>query len=236
MSILFSDIYEKAFALFDDPKITIAYQTNRIQFNKLMYTFMQNALSMFVNPASIAVKLASFKEPYGALETFEADGKSNTFTLDADFDLIKEGTEYVFYENNMQVKGEIDYENRTVTFPDVLPQGQEYGFEEYYCGEFTGEFDHYHMNYNKGDTMITSQVIGIMARLLIKAWGEEKRNMLLDIQNIMQDSDFKLTGNDKILNAKNAWINQLDTEILAIQNRLAWSVRFMQSSSKLGRG
>ena len=52
----------------------------------------------------------------------------------------------------------------------------------------------------------------------------------------MQDSDFKLTGNDKILNAKNAWINQLDTEILAIQNRLAWSVRFMQSSSKLGRG
>ena len=136
----------------------------------------------------------------------------------------------------MQVKGEIDYENRTVTFPDVLPQGQEYGFEEYYCGEFTGEFDHYHMNYNKGNTMITSQVIGIMARLLIKAWGEEKRNMLLDIQNIMQDSDFKLTGNDKILNAKNAWINQLDTEILAIQNRLAWSVRFMQSSSKLGRG
>ena len=30
MSILFSDIYTKAITLFDDPKITVAYQTNII--------------------------------------------------------------------------------------------------------------------------------------------------------------------------------------------------------------
>ena len=30
MSILFSDIYKKAIALFDDPKITKAYKTNEI--------------------------------------------------------------------------------------------------------------------------------------------------------------------------------------------------------------
>jgi hypothetical protein len=30
MSILFSDIYTKAIALFDDPKITVAYTTNKI--------------------------------------------------------------------------------------------------------------------------------------------------------------------------------------------------------------
>ena len=32
MAILFTDIYSKAIALFDDPKITIAYETNKIQF------------------------------------------------------------------------------------------------------------------------------------------------------------------------------------------------------------
>ena len=236
MSILFSNVYEKAFALFDDPKITIAYQTNKIQFNKLMYTFMQNAITMFTNPASIAVMLSSFNEPYGAMETFEGDGENNTFTLDPSFNLMQEGTQYVFYENNTIVNGTINFDNRTVTFPDILPQGQEYGFEEYYCGEFTGDFSKYNRNYSQGDNMVTSQVMGIMARLLIKAWAESERNMLLDIRNILQDSDFKITGNDKILNAKNAWVNQLDTEILAIQNRLAWSVRFMQSASNLGRG
>ena len=59
--------------------------------------------------------------------------------------------------------------------------------------------------------------------------------MLLDIRNIMQDSDFKITGNDRILKSKNEWIDQLDTEILQLQNKLAWNIRFMKGSSNIGR-
>ena len=59
-----------------------------------------------------------------------------------------------------------------------------------------------------------NEVKDILARLLVKSWAESERNLLLDIRNIMQDSDFKITGNDKILNAKNAWVDQLDSEIL----------------------
>lgn len=84
--------------------------------------------------------------------------------------------------------------------------------------------------------MVEQMVQNILARLLVKAWGEEERNMLLDIRNIMQDSDFKLTGNDKILTSKNAWINQLDSEVLQYQNRLAWMIRFMDGSRMIGRG
>ena len=47
MGILFSDVYRKAIALFDDPRITTAYETNPLQFNKIMYTYLQNAISMF---------------------------------------------------------------------------------------------------------------------------------------------------------------------------------------------
>ncbi len=52
----------------------------------------------------------------------------------------------------------------------------------------------------------------------------------------MQDSDFKITGNDRILRSKNEWIDQLDSEILQLQNRLAWNIRFMSGSQNIGRG
>ena len=84
--------------------------------------------------------------------------------------------------------------------------------------------------------MVEQMVQNILARLLVKSWAEEERNLLLDIRNIMQDSDFKITGNDKILTSKNKWVDQLDTEVLQYQNRLAWIIRFMGGSRMIGRG
>lgn len=102
MSILFSDIYTKAIALFDDPKITIAYQTNIIQFDKLMYTYLQNAISMFNNPVSIGMRLATYNEPVGTMEIFEGDGETSTFTLDENFE-IRPNSHYCFIEGNIKV-------------------------------------------------------------------------------------------------------------------------------------
>ena len=84
--------------------------------------------------------------------------------------------------------------------------------------------------------MVEQMVQNILARLLVKSWAEEERNLLLDIRNIMQDSDFKITGNDKVLTSKNKWVDQLDTEVLQYQNRLAWIIRFMGGSRMIGRG
>lgn len=39
MGFSFGDVYRKAISLFDDPKITKAYETSQVQFSKLMYTF-----------------------------------------------------------------------------------------------------------------------------------------------------------------------------------------------------
>ena len=38
------------------------------------------------------------------------------------------------------------------------------------------------------------QIKDILARLLVKAWAESERNLLMDIRNVLQDSDFKLTS------------------------------------------
>ena len=189
MSILFSDIYEKAIALFDDPKITVAYQTNIVQFDKLMYTYLQNAISMFSNPASIGVRLSIYNEPVGTMEIFEGD---------------------------IKVEGEIDAENRTVIFPDILPEGKQYAFEQYYVGEFTDNFNGLNSNTSKGNNLIIGEIKDILARLLVKAWAESERNLLMDIRNVLQDSDFKLTSNANILKSKNNWVDQLDSEILQL--------------------
>lgn len=235
MSILFSDIYEKAIALFDDPKITVAYQTNIIQFDKLMYTYLQNAITMFHNPASIALKLASYNEPSGVMQVWVSDGANSTLKLDDAFE-IKENSEYLFIEGELTVEGILDKDSRTVTFPDVLPEGKEYAFEQYYVGEFLDTFTNFNKKVPGSDTMVQNTIKDILARLLVRAWGEGERNLLLDIRNILQDSDFKLTPNNRILDSKNEWIDQLDSEIFQLQNRLAWMIRFTGSSTNIGRG
>lgn len=128
MGILFSDIYKKAIALFDDPKITRAYETNTLQFDKLMYTYLQNAISMFNNPLSVSLRLSKYKEPVGIMEAFEGNGQDKTFSLSEDF-TIMENSLYNFIQGDLLVKGELDIENRTVTFPEVLPSGQQYAIE-----------------------------------------------------------------------------------------------------------
>ena len=235
MSILFSDIYEKAIALFDDPKITVAYQTNIIQFDKLMYTYLQNAITMFHNPASIALKLASYNEPSGVMQVWVSDGANSTLKLDGAFE-IKENSEYLFIEGELTVEGILDKDSRTVTFPDVLPKGKEYAFEQYYVGEFLDTFTNFNKKVPGSDAMVQNTIKDILARLLVRAWGEGERNLLLDIRNILQDSDFKLTPNNRILDSKNEWIDQLDSEIFQLQNRLAWMIRFTGSSTNIGRG
>lgn len=235
MSILFSDIYEKAIALFDDPKITVAYQTNIIQFDKLMYTYLQNAITMFHNPASIALKLASYNEPSGVMQVWVSDGANSTLKLDDAFE-IKENSEYLFIEGELTVEGILDKDSRTVTFPDVLPKGKEYAFEQYYVGEFLDTFTNFNKKVPGSDAMVQNTIKDILARLLVRAWGEGERNLLLDIRNILQDSDFKLTPNNRILDSKNEWIDQLDSEIFQLQNRLAWMIRFTGSSTNIGRG
>lgn len=235
MGILFSDIYTKAIALFDDPKITVAYKTNIIQFDKLMYTFLQNAISTFNNPAEIGVRLSNYKEPVGVMEVFEGNGTEKTFTLDVNFEIL-DNSQYNYIEGNLSCKGILDVENRTVTFPDVLPYGQQYAFEQYYVGEFLDGFSLVSLKNIDATASIVNQVKDILARNLVKAWAESDRNMLLDINNIMQSSDFKIAGNDRILKAKTEWVKQLEDEINQYQNKLAWNIRFFGGSRNIGRG
>lgn len=225
LNISFKGIYTKAIGLFDDPKLTIAYNTNLMQFYKLMYTYLQNSISLFNNPLSAVRLLGTYKEPKGQMEVFTGDGKNKEFFLDDNF-IILNNSIYQYIVNGKPVEANIDKENRKVIFPEILENGVEISVEQYYIGEFESSFDTTIAKAEQQQIMI-NQIQDILARLLVKSWGENTRNFLLDIQNILMDSDFKLHSASAALTSKNAWLDQLDQEILQYQNKLAWNMKMM---------
>lgn len=239
MSILFSDIYNKSIALFNDPKITVAYETDKIQYEKLMYSFLQNAIGMFHNPSAIAIKLSDYDPPKGTMEVFEGDGETQTFELSEDFEII-ENSKYTYIEGNRRVTGKItkdeDTGKYTVAFPDILPQGQQYAVEQYFCGRFNADFKGLNRNAPKQEKMIEAQVKDILARLLIQAWAESQRNDYNDVNNILTDTDFKLHPAYNMLKENNNFVQKLNMESNEMQTRLGWIIRFGQSNSYIGRG
>ena len=223
MKISFADIYEKAIGLFDDPRLTEAYKESTIRFQKLMYTYLQNSISLFNNPLEIAIQLSNYVPPKGTLETFENKVGDTVFTIDENFELTPNSS-YEFIVDNKIVEGVLDATKRTITFPE---SGSAYSFEQYYPGEFDVNLG------SLGDAptqrMALISIRDILARLLVRSWSEEKRNFLLDIQNILNDTDFKLHPASSALRTKNAWVEQLEDETAELSNKLAWLIKFSKS-------
>lgn len=225
LNISFADIYTKAIGLFDDPKLTIAYNTNLIQFYKLMYTYLQNSISLFNNPLSAVKLLGNYKEPMGQMELFVGDGVTSEFKIDDNFKIL-DNSVYQFIVDGTFVNAIFDKEKRTIKFSNLIEENKEVSFEQYYIGEFESVFDSAIPSKSQQQIMI-NQVKDILARLLVKSWGENTRNFLLDIQNILTDHDFKLHSASSALRSKDEWLNQLDSEILQYQNKLAWNMRML---------
>lgn len=220
MKISFADIYEKAIGLFDDPRITEAYYSSIVDFQKMMYTYLQNGISLFNNPLDIAIQLSNFTLPKGTLETFETSENQQVFSLDESF-LILDGSVYEYKVDGKKSKGEFNKEERIVSF---LESGNIYTFEQYFPGEFNINLSS--LGGEKIQRVAVVSIKDILARTLIRAWSEEKRNFLLDIQNILNDTDFKVHPASAALRSKSIWVEQLENETAELSNKLAWLIKF----------
>ena len=225
--ILFEEIYNKAVVLFDDPKITTAYEENKIAFCKHMYGFFNN-VSIY-EPVIIGQILSDVTNPIGQLEVFDSDGTSKTFQVEME---IPEDAILMFYADGQVTDGHYDKEKKEVTFSgDVIDVGKEYGVEYYFPGKFNGDFT----TITSDDLVlkdIEQKVKNILSRLLVIAWSESVKNMLVDIQGILRDTDFKLTPNSQILSAKIKWVDDLYRQNIAEQNKLSWRIRYSHSLGK----
>lgn len=228
--ILFEEIYNKAVVLFDDPKITTAYEENKIAFCKHMYGFFNN-VSIY-EPVIIGQILSDITNPIGQMEIFESNGTSSEFNVEMD---IPENSIIMFYADGNICNGTYNAEDKKVTFEEnTLKEVKEYGLEYYYPGSYNGNFSSI-----SNDDFVTNdieqKVKNILARLLVIAWGESVKNMLVDIQGILRDTDFKLTPNSQILSAKVKWIDDLYRQNFAEQNKLSWRIRYSHNRGKFKR-
>ena len=228
--ILFEEIYNKAVVLFDDPKITTAYEENKIAFCKHMYSFFNN-VSIY-EPVIIGQILSDTTNPMGQIEIFDANGTSSEFKVEMN---IPDNAIIMFYADGNICNGTYNAEDKTVTFDgEVLETGKEYGLEYYYPGNYNGDFSAI-SNDSLVINDIEQKVKNILARLLVIAWAESVKNMLVDIQGILRDTDFKLTPNSQILSAKVKWIDDLYRQNLAEQNKLSWRIRYSHNRGKFKR-
>ena len=229
--IKFEDIYDKAIALFDDPKITIAYNTNKIVFYKMMYSFLQNGISQFNNPVQIGMILSNFTEPKGQIEIFEADLVTKDFLVEM---IMLPNSKLQYIENGNFVNGSYNEDTKIVSFVNILDLGQEYILESYFPGQFNDSFNI--TSDTIKDQWIVNQIKDILARLLVKSWAENTRNFLLDIKLLLSDTDFKLHPAAPLLKSKNEWLKQLDNEVVQMQGKLSWNIRFSKNSNWVKRG
>ena len=220
--ILFKDIYQKALNLMDDPDINRAYLESPIRFEKLMYPHLNNGYGLFTNPTAVAWKMTDQTPPVGQMEIFEYDEvDSNTVKLST---TPKEGSDFSFSINGKETKNaSYNAADNTVTFEEEIPQGATVGVEWYWGGQFNADFADVATS-KVPSSIIDSRVRDILARALVISWAEENKNFILEIRNILTDTDFKLYSPANAITSKVAWVKNLRFTFNTLQNKLNWDL------------
>lgn len=219
------DIYDRAINLIDDPVLNRAQIRNPIEFQKMMYKFLKNGVSIITSPIRVSQALSNATPPDGSTEFFDGDG-SDTFTVEMeipeDADIVCRIDENIDYEAT--------YEGNVVKFSKPIKEGEVASIEWYTCGGFA---DLQGVNSRVPIESVTSKVIDMLARALVISWADKEKNFLLDIRNVLQDTDFKLYSPANSLKSKIEWVDGLRFEIMTLQTKMDWDFR-NQTRSKYG--
>lgn len=228
--ILFRDIYQKAINLMDDPDINRAYLDNIVRFEKLMYPHLNNGYGMFTNPTAIAWELTDQTLPEGRIEIFTSEeAASGTVTLST---TPMENSDFSCMINGKEDKGATyDASTNSVTFSEEIPEGAEVSAEWYFGGQFNTDFSSVSAR-NISATIINARVQDILARALILSWAEENKNFILEIRNILTDTDFKIYSPANSTSAKVAWVKDLRFSFDNLQNKLSWDLISVHHNSR----
>ena len=226
--ILFDEIYNRAINLFDDPDIQRAYVFEPVKWEKIMYTYLINGLNKFTNPTKISFLLVDQTDPIGTLETF--DGTESEILSNGTYQKVKLSTtpnEHSVFA--FTIKGipcpdaKYDAVDNSVTFKKPIKVGVQSSVEWYYCGQFNTDFSA-GASPTTPAGVIAERVKDILARALVLAWAEDEQNFLLDIKNVLTDTDFKVYSPANSIKAKTEWVKQMQFEFDTRQTKLAWDV------------
>ena len=218
--LLFKDIYNKAINLFDDPIIQKAYVEDTVRWEKLMYPYLENGVALFVNPTKIAYLLMDQTPPQGKFELFEGNG-TDTYALTT---TPVEGSDFSFL-----IDGAFDYGaqylpgSNSVKFSKTINSEQQCSVEWYFAGKFNTDFSSA-ASPTVPASVIAYKVKEILSRALVLNWATDEQNFLLDIKNVLTDTDFKIYSPANSIRAKVEWKKSIEYEFDTLKTNLGWEL------------
>ena len=218
--LLFKDIYNKAINLFDDPIIERAYMEDTVEWEQLMYPYLENGVNLFINPTRISYLLVDQTPPQGKFELFDGNGGSiyplsTTPMTNSDFSFRIDGVP--------DLLATYDQTSNSVTFTKDIPVGSKCSVEWYFAGQFNTDFA------SAASATVPAAVIAyrtkeILSRALVLNWATDEQNFLLDIKNVLTDTDFKVYSPANSVRAKVEWKKSIEYEFNTLTNNLAWEL------------
>lgn len=213
--IYFNDIFQRAFNLFDDPDISQKYYCDRAGFQRDMLGFLMVAKNKFTSPTAITDKLIIQDQPSGYLEIIEGDN-TDTYVLES---TPHEHAALTFRIGKECVPGYYNSENNSVTFPRPVLVNETCSVTWYYAGAFSADFSSCLRSDFPMD-VIMDKVVTILAYGLLSAWGDKEVGRVLDVRNILTDTDFKMYSPANSANAKVAWRDQMNKNMDTLVSEL----------------
>lgn len=227
--IYFKDIFFRAVNLFDDPDISRAFCENPVRFQKIMTPFLLNGVSTITTPVVVTDLLSQWDAPIGRMEVFEGNGgQEYPVTME-----IAEGADIALYFGDtcncaLDCAGYYDKERKMAVFSKPIQVGEQCSIESFISGAFTGDFSK--VSGAMSGKTLEQRTIDILARVTVVSWAQKEKNFLLDIRNLLTDTDFKLHSPAALLKAKIDWVKQMELESFNLQNKLSWDLRVKNRS------
>lgn len=219
--IAFSEIFESAVNLFDDPDIRQMYVNDPVGFQQSMRPYLLKGKEEFTHPIVVADKLAAYSAPQGKLEEMEGNG-SAVYGLGT---VPVEGAVFTFRVNGVPVVGgSYDAERNEVTFPDTVPEGTPISVAWYYAGAFTEDFSDLGFRGDYNVAGIMSKVMNILATSVAVAWALNEMNRALEIRNILSDADLSFYSPANSAQAKTQWHAAVQREMDSLEAQLNWRI------------
>lgn len=208
----FIEIYTMAISEIQDPNFKMLFESNVLLFTRAMSNFMDNAIASFSRPIGVRKRLAVANQPYDLHWEFIGDGVTKEFVLfppPSQSDLWN----IVFRckVDGKQVPVEYDEQLSAVVFQEEPEDGSKVVVE---CG-FVGNFVH----------ELYLEEKSLLAQWVMVCWSEYIRNNRLDIDRLLNDTEFKLTSSASSTQSKTVWfiVNRETVEKKMLQ--YAWEAK-----------
>ena len=220
--IYFYDIFEKSMSIFDDPDLSRKYYEDQAGFQSDMRDFLMVGKNKFTYPTAITDKLIVCDEAVGYSESDSGDG-TDTYTLQQAVANHGDKVGFTFAVDGKPIHAQYNAENNSVTFERNIEANETWVVSWFYAGAFSADFSHCFRSDFPMDA-IMDKVITILAYALLSTWGDKEVGRVLEVRNILSDTDFKMYSPANSARAKVEWRNQMNRDMGTLVSELNWRI------------